>query len=286
MGTFFYQGKTKYISEFIMLLIVFFTLTSTTSYSQITDSYRSLFKLGSTPFINKSKINAGFSYGINHGSPASIIQQWILPDGNKKIMFKEIMANLSFGPIAEVYIKYAEGYSIRYNSSYTGNGFSVIRYNYGVKYKFIDSDGYIPDAAVEINSEYPVSMSIGSSDEAFKYYLCMDFGFFYILLPHRYSAGTAYSFNDYISLFAEGNYESNWDGRPSAQSARTGIDLSLLNYVHLDIALFYFGFKFSEVIPGRDGFTWQDPNNILSMPEKNNYFLLSTSVSVNLDLLK
>ena len=286
MGIHFNPGRTKFISKFNTLLILISVLTGASSYAQTTDSYRSLFKLGSTPFINKSRINAGLSFGVNQGSPSTILQQWILPDGGKKIMFKDIKGNLSFGPVVEVYIKYSEGHSIRYNNSYTGDRFSVVRYNYGVKYKFTDSDGYIPDAAVEINSEYPVSLSLGSSDEAFKYYVSLDFGFFYLLLPHRFSAGTAYSFNDYVSLFAEANYESAWDGRPPSQSARTGIDFCLLNYVHLDAALFYFGFKFSEVIPGRTGFTWQDPDNILSMPEKNSYFLLSSSVSVNLDLLK
>lgn len=286
MGVHFHPGRTKFISKFNVILILISILTGASSYAQTTDSYRSLFKLGSTPFINKSRINAGLSYGINYGSPSSILGDWILPDGNKKILFKDITGNLSFGPVAEVYIKYTEGYTLGYNNSYTGDNLSVIRFNYGVKYKVIDSYGYVPDLAVEVNSEYPVSLSTGSSDEAFKYYLCVDFGFYYLLLPHRFSAGTAYSFNDYISLFAEGNYESVWDGHAPAQSARTGIDLSLLNYVHLDIAFFYFGFKFTEIIPGRNGFTWQDPNNILLMPEKNSYLLLSSSVYVNLDILK
>ncbi|HKB87150.1 MAG TPA: hypothetical protein VKD08_13325 [Ignavibacteriaceae bacterium] len=269
-----------------LFLVLLLSVITSSIYPQSTDAYQSLFKLGSTPFINKSKINAGLSYGINYGSPSTILQRWILPDFNKDIMFSDIKGYLSFGPVAEVYLKYTEGHSFAYNSSYLGEDRSTKRYNYGIKYKFIESGGYVPDAAVEINSEYPVSLSAGSADEAFKYYVCVDFGYFYFLLPRRYSAGAAYTLMDNVSLFAETNYEAEWDTQTRSYSVRTGIDLSLYNYVHLDLALFYFNFRFRDIIPGRTGFTWEDPGHLLTMPEKNKYYLLSSSITINLDILK
>lgn len=269
----------------IFKMLIMVLCTGGLIYPQTTDAYQSLFKLGSSPFIDKSRVNAGLYFGVNHGSPSTIIQQWQLPDFNKDILFKEVAGYLSFGSKAEVYIKYTEGYMIAYNFSYLGVEQSLKRYDYGVKYKFIESEGYIPDAAFEINSEYPLSLSAGSSDERFKYYASVDFIFFYVLLPHRYSAGTAYSFNDYISVFLEGNLSSAGDN-PFSESLRFGTDFSLLDYVHLDVALFYFDFRFRDAIPGRTGFTWEDPDHVMTMPEKNKYYLLSSSMSVNLHILK
>jgi hypothetical protein len=276
-------------SKIFSILIMFIIAVGSSNpqgIGQSDDAFRSLFKLGSTPFINKSKINTGLSYGLNYGSPSRMLQQWTLPDYEKKILFTDIKAYLSFGSKLEVYLKHTEEYFFAYNSSYLGEGSSSIRYDYGVKYKFIDSEGYVPDAALEINSEYPISLTTGSSDEALKYYVCIDFGFYYILLPHRYSAGVAYTLIDQLSLFAEGNYESEWDGATPTHSARTGIDISLYNFVHLDLALFYFDFRFRDIIPFRTGLTWQNPDYIMTMPEKNKYYLLSSSVTVNLDVLK
>ena len=256
------------------------------SYSQSSDEYKSLFKLGSTPFINNSIMSISLSYGANYGSPSFIIQQWILPDDKKKIMFNNIIGTISANNEFEFYIKYTDGYSLAYNYSHIGvnskNDESVI----GIKWKVINSKGYVPDASLELNSKYPVSLAVGSSSESFKYYLSMDWGFYYLLFPYRYSVGVAYSINNNISIFAEGNYQDTWDGRIPTQSARTGVDLSLFNYVHLDLALFYFGFKFTDIIPGRNGLTWQNSDYVMTMPEKNNYFLLSSSVYVNLDLLQ
>lgn len=76
-----------------ILLSVLFILSINPSYSQNYDEYKSLFKLGSTPFINKSRLNLNFSYGINYGSPSFIIQQWKLPNDNKKIIFDISMTN-------------------------------------------------------------------------------------------------------------------------------------------------------------------------------------------------
>ncbi len=269
----------------ILKLLTLIIFAAGVMYPQSSDAYKSLYKLGSTPFINKSRMNAGLSFGVNYGSPSKIIQQWQLPDFNKDILFKEVGGYLSFGSKAEVHLKYTEGYMIAYNFSYLGKEQSLKRYDYGVKYKFIESEGYVPDAAVDLSSEYPVSLSAGSSDESLKYYASIDFVFFYILLPLRYSAGAAYSFNDYISVFLEGNLTSAGDN-PFSESFRFGTDFSLLNYVHLDIALFYFDFRFRDANPGRTGFTWQDPDHIMTMPEKNKYYLLSSSIFVNLDILK
>jgi len=256
------------------------------SYSQSSDEYKSLFKLGSTPFINKSIMGISLSYGVNYGSPSFIIQQWILPDDKRKVMFNNISGSITADNEFELYIKYTDGYSLAYNYSHIGVNSKNDEYIYGIKWKVIDSEGYVPDASLELNSKYPVSIAIGSTSKAFKYYFSMDWGFYYILLPYRYSVGAAYSINNSITIFAEGNYQDSWDGRIPTQSARTGVDLSLFNYVHLDVALFYFGFKFTDIIPGRNGLTWQNPDYIMTMPEKNNYFLLSSSVYVNLDLLK
>jgi hypothetical protein len=262
------------------------SLLVNSSYSQNSDEYQSLFKLGSTPFISKSLVNASLSYGANYGSPSLIIQQWILPGDNKKIMFNNIRGSISGGNDFELYFKYTDGYSLAYTYTHIGANFKRNEFNYGLKWKVIDSDGYVPDASIELNTKFPISIAVGSSSELFKYYMCTDWGFYYIPLPYRFSIGCAYSINNSINIFAEGNYEDSWDGRPPTQSARTGVGFSLFNYIHLDVALFYFGFKFTDVIPGRNGLTWQDPTYVLTMPEKNNHFLLSSSVNVNLDLLK
>jgi len=267
------------------IVLVLTVLFSSLCYCGNFDEYKSLFKLGSTPFLNKSKLSLNFSYGINYGSPSDIIQQWILPDDKRKIMFNNIIGSISFANELEIYMKYAEGYSLAYNYSHIGINSKNQDNIYGVKWKFINSDGYIPDASVELNSEYPLSLSIGSSDETFKYYLCVDLGFYYIFYPTRYSVGAAYSFIDYLNLFVEGSYHSAWETQTPTQSLRAGIDLSLINYIHFDIALFYFNLKFSDIIPFRNGLTWQSPDYIMTMPEKNDYFLLSSSIYVSLDLL-
>jgi len=269
----------------VIILSTLFFCSINFSYSQSTDEYKSIFKLGSTPFINKSRLNINLSYGINYGSPSFIIQQWILPNDKKKIMFSNFIGSISFGNKIEAYVKYVNGFSLAYNYSHLGVDYRNEEYYYGVKWKIIDSESYTPDASIEINSTYPISLSIGSSAESFKYYLGMDWGFQFMLLPYRFSIGAAYSINDNLTLFAEGNYQLTWDGRIPNQSVRTGIDVSLFNYVHIDIALFYFGFKFSDIILGRNGLTWQNPDNKLTMPEKNNYFLLSSSIFINIDLL-
>ncbi len=268
-------------------LILFITiLFINSSYAQSYDENKSLFKLGSTPFISKSKINLNLSYGVNYGSPSFIIQQWVLPNDKRKIIFTDIIGSLSIENEIEVYVKYIEGHSLAYNYSHIGVNYKNDKYRYGIKWKVINSDDYIPGASIELNSHYPISLSVGSSAERFKYYVSIDWGFYYILLPYRYSIGLAYSFIENFNLFIEGNYQDSWDGRIPSQSARTGIDVSLFNYVHLDIALFYFGFNFTDIIPGRNGLTWQNPDYIMAMPEKNNYFLLSSSVYVNIDILK
>lgn len=270
----------------IIKLSIVISLFFISSYAQNSDEYQSLFKLGSTPFISKSLVNVSLSYGANYGSPSLIIQQWILPGDNKKIMFNNIGGSISAGNNFELYFKYTDGYTLAYNNSHIGVNTKNIEFNYGLKWKVIDSDGYVPDASIELNTKFPVSIAVGSSSEVFKYYVCTDWGYYYIPFPYRFSIGCAYSIDNSINIFAEGNYEDSWDGRPPTQSARTGVDFSLFNYIHLDVALFYFGFKFTDVIPGRTGLTWQDPSYIMTMPEKNNYFLLSSSVNVNLDLLK
>jgi len=275
--------KIIYLKIFTICLFILFY---NSSYSQNIDENKSLFKLGSTPFISKSKLNLNFSYGINYGSPSFLIQKWILPNDKKKIMFKNIIGSISVGNELEAYVKYFEGHSLGYNYLHTGVDYKNDEYIYGIKWKVIDSDGFIPDASIELNSDYPISLSAGSSEEKFKYYVCVDWGFYYIFFPFRYSIGTAYSVFDFLTIFAEGNYQTAWDGQTPTQSARTGIDVSLLNYVHLDVALFYFGFKFTDIIPGRNGLTWQNPDYVMTMPEKNNYFLLSSSIYINLDLLK
>jgi hypothetical protein len=266
----------------LILIILFLNI----SYSQSNDENKSLFKLGSTPFISKSRWNINLSYGINYGSPSYIIQMWILPDDQRSIMFDNITGSISAGNELEGYIKYISGYSLAYNNSYLGEKFRKYRTDFGVKWKLINSKKYVPGAAIELNSIYPVSVSIGSSSQSFKYYASVDWGFYYLLLPHRYSIGAAYSVTDNLNIFIEGNYEGQWDVTNPNQSARTGFDVSIFDIVHLDIALFYFGFKFTEIIPGRNGLAWENPDHLLTMPEKNNYFLLSSSVSVNLDLLK
>jgi len=268
------------------LISVLLFLCINSSYPQSNDENKSLFKLGSTPFISKSKLNVNLSYGVNYGSPSFLIQQWILPNDKKKIMFSNITGSICIGNEIEAYVRYIEGYSLAFNYLHTGVNYKNDKYYYGIKWKIIDSDNYIPDLSVELNYQYPISLSIGSSSERFKYYVCVDWGFYYIVLPYRYSIGAAYSVIDNLSLFVEGNYQDSWDGRIPTQSARTGLDISLFNYAHLDIALFYFGFKFTDIIPGRNGLTWLNPDYIMTMPEKNNYFLLSSSVYINLDLLK
>jgi hypothetical protein len=270
----------------IIILSALFIWSMNLSYCQSSDECRSLFKLGSTPFINKSIMGIALSYGANYGSPSFIVQQWILPDDTRKVMFNNISGSIMVDNEFELYIKYTDGYSLAYNNSHIGVNSKNDEYVYGIRWKVIDSEGYVPDASLELNTKYPVSIAVGSSSESFKYYFSMDWGFYYILLPYRYSVGAAYSINNSITIFTEGNYQDSWDGRIPTQSARTGVDLSLFNYVHLDVALFYFGFKFTDIIPGRNGFTWQNPDYIMTMPEKNNYFLLSSSVYVNLDLLK
>lgn len=268
------------------LILVLLFLCINSSYPQSNDENKSLFKLGSTPFISKSKLNANLSYGINYGSPSFLIQQWILPNDKKKIMFSNIIGSISVGNELEAYVKYFEGFSLGYNYLHTGVNYKADEYVYGIKWKLIDYDGFIPDVSIELNSEYPISLSAGSSEEKLKYYVCVDWGFYYIIFPFRYSIGAAYSVFDFLTIFAEGNYQTAWDVQTPTQSARTGIDVSLFNYVHLDVALFYFGFKFTDIIPGRNGLTWQNPDYVMTMPEKNNYFLLSSSVYINLDLLK
>ncbi|MBI2353402.1 hypothetical protein HYV11_04145 [Candidatus Dependentiae bacterium] len=270
----------------VIILSIIFIWSVNLSYAQSSDENKSLFKLGPTPFINKSILSISLSYGANYGSPSFIIQQWILPDNRKKIMFNNIVGSISADNQFEAYIKYFDGYSLAYNYSHIGVKYKNDESVFGIKWKVIDSESYVPDASIELNSQYPISLALGSSSESFKYYLGMDWGLYYIPLPYRYSLGVAYSINNSINIFAEGNYQDAWDGRAQNQSARTGVDLSLLNYVHLDIALFYFGFKFTDIIPGRNGLTWQNPDYIMTMPEKNNYFLLSSSIYINLDLLK
>lgn len=269
-----------------LLILVLLILCINSSYAQTYDENKSLFKLGSTPFISKAKLNVNLSYGVNYGSPSFLIQQWILPNDKKKIMFKNIIGSISVGNELEAYVRYIEGFSLAYNYSYLGVEYQNDEYYYGVKWKIINSENYAPDLSIDLNSNYPISLSLGSSSERFKYYVCVDWGFYYILLPYRYSIGVAYSIIDNLNLFIEGNYQDSWDGRIPTQSARTGLDISLFNYAHLDIALFYFGFKFTDIIPGRNGLTWLNPDYIMTMPEKNNYFLLSSSVYINLDLLK
>lgn len=270
----------------ISLIFVLLIFCINFSYPQGYDENKSLFKLGSTPFISNSVLNINLSYGVNYGSPSFLIQHWTLPNDKKKIMFSNITGSISFGNELETYASFIEGYSLAYNSSHLGVEYQNNEYYYGVKWKIINSDNYAPDLSIELNSNYPISLAIGSSSERFKYYVCIDWGFFYILLPYRYSIGAAYSITDNLNLFVEGNYQDSWDGRIPTQSARTGLDISLFNYAHLDIALFYFGFKFTDIIPGRNGLTWQNPDYVMTMPEKNNYFLLSSSVYINLDLLK
>lgn len=268
------------------LLLVLLILCIKSLYPQSYDENKSLFKLGSTPFISKSKINLDFSYGVNYGAPSFLIQQWILPDDKKKIMFSNITGSLSVGNEFEAYVRYIEGYSLAFNYSHTGVDYKQDKYYYGIKWKVIDSDYYTPDLSIELNSTYPISLSIGSSSKRFKYYACVDWGFYYIIVPYRYSVGMAYSVIDNLNLFIEGNYQDYWDARIPTQSVRTGLDISLFNYAHLDIALFYFGFKFTEIITGRNGLTWKNPDYLMTMQEKNNYFLLSSNVYINLDLLK
>lgn len=256
------------------------------SYSQSSDEYKSLFKLGSTPFINKSTLNASMSYGANYGSPSFVIQEWLLPNEKKEVMFNNYLGSISVNNSFEIYMKYFDAYSLAYNYSHSGVNYRKDKFVYGIKWKLIDSDSILPDGSIELNSEYPLSLSVGSSDEKFKYYACIDLKYYYIFLPFRYSIGVAYSLVNYITIFAEGNYQAAGDLQTPTQSARTGIDISLFNYVHLDVALFYFGFNFTKIIPGRNGLTWQNADYVMIMPEKNNYFLLSSSVYINLDLLK
>lgn len=268
--------------------MIYVAVFSNLSFSQNNDENKSLFKLSSNPFINKSIFSTSLSFGMNYGNPSFLIQQWILPNDNKKILFKNYYGSLSAYNKYEIYVQYIEGYSLAYNYSHLGINFENNRYYFGLKWKTIKSDGYTPDASIELNSRYPISLSIGSSSESFKYYACMDFGFSLsiIPIPRRYSVGIAYSIINELNIFAEGNYQGDWDGRPANRSGRAGIDIFLYNYVHLDIALFYFGFSFNDIIPFRDGLTWENPNYIMVMPEKNEYILLSGGININFDLIR
>jgi hypothetical protein len=67
------------------------------------------------------------------------------------------------------------------------------------------------------------------------------------------------TFNDFQRIIKNEmqSFHSAWETQTPTQSLRTGIDLSLFNYIHPDITLFYLNLKFSDIIPFRYGLTWQ-----------------------------
>src|SRR5690606_21288818 len=136
------------------IILVFLILCINSSYPQSDDENKSLFKLGSTPFISKSKLNVNLSYGVNYGSPSFLMQQWILPNDKKKVMFSNINGSISVGNELEAYIKYTDGYSLAYNNSHLGVEYRNEDYNYGVKWKIINSENYAPDLSIDLNSSY------------------------------------------------------------------------------------------------------------------------------------
>lgn len=278
------------IRKLTLLFILVVLIPSDRFYCQSDNEYNSLFKLGSTPFISQYKLNINIGYGLNYGYPSQIAKEWMIPNIKRNILFDNIKVKISFQKRFELYYNYYRGYSQAFNSCANSNGIDF-QHNFslfGFRWKFIKSSNLSPDFMAGLNFyKAPISIGIGSSRERFKYYAGLDLTFFYYIpIPYNSYLGISYEILKNINLFAEYRFETRDGGVNYLHNIKTGTMVSINDYFDIDISLFYFNFIFNNAIPFRTGCIWKDPSYVITVPAKNNYFLLSGSININLAILK
>jgi len=248
---------------------------------------QSLFNLSETPFINIGKYSVFLSYCFNQGPPSLIIEQWQLPDDSKNILFKEYKAGFSIGERFSFVYKKITGNKLEFNESHIGKH-TIPNLNYfSLKYKIYKSENYFPDYTIGINTQknqelISIDFMIGSMRENLKYYAYSAIGLFYFIpIPYNLAAGISYEILNNFNLLAEiqpiGDYDDNY------RALLFGVNYTIFQFASFHLSLYYFDFKFKNSIPFRDGLTWQDPLNIITVPEKDKYYLLSFRVSFALN---
>lgn len=262
------------IKKNICFIFVFFILLST-SYSQIQNENYPIFKLATTPFIHKSDLALSVSYGLNYGNPSLNIDDWILPNESKNILFDYSEIRFSFANKFSLFAGYSKMFLTVYNEPTNVHDYTDDKFKFGAKMKLIKAKGYYPAFSIEFNTDYAVSLSIGSTVQKFKYYLTVDCNTIgYILpVPILLSSGIAYEVINDFNLFVEGSFNRIHGGTAATQSFRTGINHSFLKYLNFDVGLFYFGYDYDYIVPG-------------GLSRKDKYYLLSGSVTLDFSLIE
>ncbi len=274
----------------IFLLFLSFIVFTEIHFCQESIDNNSLFNLGTTPFISKSKLNLNVSYGINYGYPSQIAREWMIPSQSREVIMKNIKAKISFDNDFEIFYSYQLGYSQAFNDCLNKGGVDY-KHNFssfGFHWKISNSENYSPDFLIGLNYySAPFSIVLGSSRKKLKYYAGTDLSFFYYIpFPYNSYLGISYELFNKINLYSEYRLELRDGSVNIIHNIKTGALFKLFNYFFIDISLFYFNFEFSDAIPFRTGCTWKDPNQIITIAEKNNYFLFSTSININIPIIK
>jgi len=278
----------------VLLIIITFVSISIQSYAQINSGTSSIFNLQPSPIISNNKINISVSYGLNIGNPSINMQQLEIPDGSRSILFNQTSVIASIGNRIELNYGYQRSYSRVFNTVYSGEIQLREITQFGIKWNAVESERLFPDFAVGLDllhnetighaEIFPFSTSLGSQRMKFKYNLNIDWDFYYFIYPYRFSGGVGYEIFDKINLVSEVCYKTIWDGNFGNQSAFLGINFSNIDYIFINIGVFYFGYNFTDALPSRHGFDWQNQNNIISVKEQNNFFLLSGNFHINMGL--
>ena len=262
-------------------IILIFIFASSNLFPQIKPGEGAIFKLQETPIVSQDKLGLSFSYGVNFGDPTPMMWEYEIPDEGKPVLLDQFSFAASLGKTLEFNFRYMKSYSKGYNYDYLGVGRTRESPFYGIKWNAVKSENLNPDFSIEFNSKYQASTSLGSERSKFKYNFNADWGIYYLIFPYRFSFGAGYEVIEKINISAEYCYKTSWMGEFGNQSAYAGVSFSNIPFVSLDMGLYYFGYKFTDAILNREGFTWQNPNNIITVKEKNSYVLFSWSVRVN-----
>jgi len=252
---------------------------------------QNLFNLMETPFINDGTVASFFSFSFNQGPPSHIIDEWQVPDNSKNILFYEYKSGLSFGGRFSFVYKRITANKLEFNSSYIGIKTTPNLNYFGLKAKIYKGEGYYPDYTIGISTpDFPwFDFMVGSFREKFKYYVYIGSyidilpipPFIPIPVPQKYAAGIAYEIMDDFNATLEFQPVGDSDDRFNA--ILFGLSYNVYKFLECQCALYYFDFDFKDSIPRRDPTGGRIPSHIITVPEKDQYYLFSLRVNIALN---
>jgi len=248
---------------------------------------QNLFNLMETPFINDGQVASFFSFSFNQGPPSHIIDEWQVPDNSKNILFYEYKSGLSFGGRFSLVYKRITANKQEFNSSHIGIKTTPNLNYFGLKAKIYKGEGYYPDYTIGLSTaDFPsLDFMIGSMREKFKYYVYTRLYFVYFfplpVFPNAFVAGMAYEIMDDFNATLEFQPVGDSDDRFNA--ILFGLSYNVYKFLECQCALYYFDFDFKDSIPRRDPTGGRIPSHIITVPEKDQYYLFSLRVNIALN---